>query len=240
MLSYAAPRAPSSLLRSIRPKIIFGMIEAAFPNENVPFHSIMPPTDIGGLTLLEGALIASLVRLRGAQNIFEFGTYKGATSVLLAMNSTPNARITTLDIDPAEVSAMHARNAAGKASVDNDHYLRGVRANEGAPYIMQADQALRDKIRPLLHDSLTLDLDAFGFRRAFDLIFIDGGHDYATVKSDSEKAFEMADEDAVIIWHDYGSPTHTDVTAYVNKLAETHPVTHVEASMLAISWSKLS
>lgn len=231
--------APSGL-RTIRPKVIFGMIEQQFPDENIEFRSIMPPTDIGGLTLLEGALIASLVKLRGARNIFEFGTYKGATSVLLAANSEADARIVTLDIDPAELDLMHARNASGKASVDNDHYLRGVRAHEGALYINRAEASLKSKITPILHDSMRFDIGARGFAKRFDLIFIDGGHDYATVKSDSEKAFAMAADDAIVVWHDYGSATHTDVTRYVNEFAEMHPITHVEASMLAISWSRLT
>lgn len=39
-----------------------------------------------------------------------------------------------------------------------------------------------------------------------DLVFVDGDHHYASVKNDTEKAFRLLkDENAVIVWHDYGN-----------------------------------
>lgn len=223
---------------SIRPKVIFGMIEERFADQNAVFHSIMPPTAIGSLTLLEGAVLASLARLSGAKRLFEFGTYKGATSVLLAMNSGDDAQVITLDIPAEALDAIDARGQSSLASVANDRLLRDVRVQEGAPCVARAPAALQRRIRQILHDSMMFDVTPY--RGAMDFIFIDGGHDYRTVVSDSEKAFAMAQPNAVIAWHDYGSNVHGDVTRYVDELSATRPIVHVEASMLAISWPPLT
>jgi predicted O-methyltransferase YrrM len=190
--------------------------------------------------LLEGALLASLAKLRDARRIFEFGTYKGATTLLLAENSADNAQIVTLDIGEDGTAPLLARNTSNDSSRDNDHYLRLTRCAGGAPYIERAAPNLRARITQIFCDSHALDVDARGYAGRFDMIFIDGGHDRATVINDTQKAFAMATEDAVIAWHDYGSSVHGDVTAYVDELSREAPIVHIEASMLAVHWKGLS
>ena len=50
----------------------------------------------------------------------------------------------------------------------------------------------------------------------------------------------MAAPNPVIIWHDYNSPKHTDVTRYVNAFSPDHPVVHVEDTMVAFHWNAFS
>jgi predicted O-methyltransferase YrrM len=223
---------------ALRPRHIFSLLEQRFPDENVMFQSVMPPTGIGSMTLLEGAILASLIRLLEAKNIFEFGTFQGHGSVLLAVNSAPEARIVTLDFDPAARPA--AADHAPAASTANDSFLRDVHAAGGAPCIARAAPALQRKITQIACDSHTLDLDAHDLRKRFDLIFIDGGHDAATVRNDTRKAFDMACDGAAIVWHDYGSAVHSDVTDYVDELSATLPLVHVEATMLVLYWPALN
>jgi predicted O-methyltransferase YrrM len=239
-MTLAQHKAAQTAVRSVRPKAIFAMIEQRFPDHNTPFRSIIPPTEIGGATLLEGALLASLVRLSGAKHIFEFGTFKGATTLLLAENSDDDAQIVTLDLGEDAPMTFNARNTAAEASRDNDHYLRLTRTAHGAPYIERASPEMRAKILQTFGDSHGLDIDTRQYRGAFDLIFIDGGHDRETVINDTQKALAMASENAVIAWHDYGSSVHGDVTAYVDELSFTLPIVHVEASMLAVHWKGLA
>lgn len=234
-LSQQIPDASTAVM-PIRPRIIFEMIEEQFPGESVEFRTVMPPTLIGSVTLLEGAILAALIRLIDARRIFEFGTYLGYTSTLLAMNSHPEARITTLDITPDDLRSLNGRETAGGG---NDDFLREQRTDQGAIYIEQAEPKIRNKIDQVFNNSLTLDVERQGFRDQFDLIFIDGGHDRAVIENDTKKAFQMAHDRSVIVWHDYNSKVHTDVTDYVDEISRTHPILHIEASMLAVHWRGL-
>jgi predicted O-methyltransferase YrrM len=234
MLAHEKPK--TTAVRGVRPKAIFSMVEQRFPNQNIDFRTIIPPTDIGGATLLEGALLAALIRLRDAQHIFEFGTYKGATALLLAANSAATADIVTLDIENDKLTPLRHRATTSADSRDNDHYLRTVRVAEGAPYIQRAPHDIQRKITQILCDSHALDIDAHLYRGRFDLVFIDGGHDRATIVNDTEKALAMSSANAVIAWHDYGSMVHGDVTEYVDELSHTLPIVNIDASMLAVHW----
>jgi hypothetical protein len=58
------------------------------------------------------------------------------------------------------------------------------------------------------HDSLTFDYSPH--RGKFDLVFVDGDHAYASVRTDTANAFELIkDSGSVIVWHDYGLTPET-------------------------------
>lgn len=60
----------------------------------------------------------------------------------------------------------------------------------------------KNNIKHLFGNSLTFDFD--NLHQKFDLIFIDGGHDYKHVKNDTEKVFEhLIHDTSIIVWHDY-------------------------------------
>lgn len=52
----------------------------------------------------------------------------------------------------------------------------------------------------------------------FDLAFIDGAHDYESVKADIEKSLAMLKPDGLIAFHDYASQVDPGVTAAVDEL----------------------
>lgn len=224
-------------VRAIRPKILFQKIEAANPDTNVMFSVSIPSSAIGGMTLLESSILVSLAKLTGARTFFEFGTYMGATSVLLASNAATDAHITTLDLPAADIdptlpdgdsSALILQN-----DTENDNYLRRQFAQKGAFQIDRADAATQSKISRLHLDSRKLAPQEQGLAGKFDFIFIDGGHDYETVAIDTANALTMAKPDSVILWHDYRSKIHGDVTRFVDDFSRTSPVLHVENTMLA-------
>jgi hypothetical protein len=58
-------------------------------------------------------------------------------------------------------------------------------------------------VRTIEHNSLTFDFSTL--RERFDLIFVDGDHTYAGVRSDTENVLPLLrDERSIIVWHDYG------------------------------------
>lgn len=52
----------------------------------------------------------------------------------------------------------------------------------------------------------------------FDVVFIDGAHDYESVKADIEKAIDVLTIDGVLMFHDYGHPCHPGVAQAVDEL----------------------
>lgn len=66
-----------------------------------------------------------------------------------------------------------------------------------------------------------------------DFIFIDAGHEYSDVKSDTENALKMLDTAGVILWDDY-SDEYPGITKYLNELSTSLPLVHLENSTLVI------
>lgn len=225
-------------IHEVRPKVLFKKIEDFFPDTNVMFNVSIPTSDIGGMTLLESSILVTLAKLMSSTEFFEFGTYLGATSILLAVNSNEIAQVTTLDLIPESV-APKAQNDNEAVilnnDVENDNYLRRMFVKKGAFYIDRADEVTQRKIHRIYQDSRTLNPLEHKLVDRFDFIFIDGGHDYETVRIDTLNAMEMAKEDSVIIWHDYRSKIHGDVTRFVDAFSHEHSVIHVQNTMLAFT-----
>lgn len=218
----------------IRPRTIFEIIEERFPNDSNKFTVSIPSSQIGGLFLLESAILVSLVRLLDAENIFEFGTYMGATSVLLAENSKETARVTTIDLNPCQFEISDISNANLRDANENDEFLRHQYATQGPKYIKQENQSITSKIHQINEDSRNLDLAQNRLFGLFDLVFVDGGHDMETIENDTVKALKMVKQDAVIAWHDFRSTIHTEVTDFLNQFSREKQLVYVQSTMLAL------
>lgn len=51
-----------------------------------------------------------------------------------------------------------------------------------------------------------------------DFIFIDGAHDYASVKADTDLAHALLAPGGIIAWHDYQMPTNPAVTKLIHEI----------------------
>jgi predicted O-methyltransferase YrrM len=222
------------LITTIRPKVVFQKIEERLPSQNVGFKVNIPSTAIGGMTLLESSILVSLAKLFEPLDLFEFGTYLGATTLLLAENTSPEARIVTLDI-PQDVGASQQTRALNvlEDANDNDAFLRQTFVKSGAVCVRRAPSEIRAKIKQLYQDSTTLNVASAGLERKFDYVFIDGGHDLATVAIDTNNALRMLKPSGVILWHDFESKIHGDVTTFLREYAKENALFHVEHTMLA-------
>lgn len=220
----------------IRPKVIFQAVEKRHSDQNVEFTVNIPTSAIGGLTLLESSLLVSLIKLILPTEIFEFGTYMGATSLLFARNSPDTTSVVTVDIDPESTSTQEGISEKDYLSDDtaNDEYLKDNFSKLGAIYIDRADDSIKQKITQIYQDSTTIDPHTQNFSDRFELIFIDGGHDFNTVKSDTNNALQMAKESAIIVWHDYQSQIHGGVTKFLNGFCLDHEIIHIQNTMLAL------
>jgi predicted O-methyltransferase YrrM len=226
---------PSNIIE-IRPKVVFQAVEKIYSDQNVEFTVNIPTSTIGGLTLLESSLLVSLIKLTAPTEIFEFGTYMGATSLLFARNSPDTTSVITVDIDPDTTSTQEGISEKDYLCDDiaNDEYLKDNFSKLGALYINRAEDSIKQKITQIYQDSTTIDPQAQNFTDRFELIFIDGGHDFNTVKSDTNNALCMAKENAIIVWHDYQSQIHGDVTKFINEFCLDHEIIHIQNTLFAL------
>jgi caffeoyl-CoA O-methyltransferase len=70
--------------------------------------------------LLEGRFLQFLVRLTGAQNVLEFGTFTGWSSISMASGLPPGGRVITCDVeeDTTEVARRYAEEAGVVDRID--------------------------------------------------------------------------------------------------------------------------
>lgn len=221
---------------SIRPKIVFAQCERQLSVAQRRFVVNLPSSDIGGLTLLESSILVSLCKLIKPQHIFEFGTFMGATSSLLALNTDDNCQIVTLDL-PRETSELVAVDDSQILSngMENDKYLSQQFIRSGAVYLQDIEPGKAAKVSQLYENSCLMDIEQHGFVQRFELIFIDGGHDYDTVRIDTQNAMRMKAENSIVIWHDYKSAIHGDVSRFLDEYSNETPLIHVENTMLAFA-----
>jgi predicted O-methyltransferase YrrM len=148
--------------------------------------------------------IAGLAQITKPTTIFEFGTYDGSTTLLLA-RAVPDARITTLDLPPDLLGTLDWL-AEQQLSV-----VGGV----GSKFRDQPESA---RITQLLGDSRTFDFDTF--TNQVGLVLVDGSHEFQCVSSDSENALKMLAPGGMIVWDDY-APQWPGVVRAVDELSSS-------------------
>lgn len=114
--------------------------------------------------------------IRGCESYLEIGTAEGNSLYVLAHALNPGARITCVDL-----GEMHTRS----------HQER----------IMQA--LLPDYTVGMFHGN-SMDINTYPIKEKHDVVLIDGGHDYATVKSDIAMYAPLATKH--LIFHDVMMP----------------------------------
>lgn len=206
--------------------------EFNFPNEEVVVKSfcVNPSFSVQGMTNDYEAWILSCLS-KSSKNIFEFGTCSGKTTSLLAFNSMPDAKVWSITLNPAENPASLL-----KPSLVNNQDFRvalnnAVKESIYNKFIFE-NMSIKNKINVIFGDSTKLDEDKF--ENLMDLIFIDGGHNYSCVKSDSEKSFKMIKKGGYIFWHDYNffKKSCKDVVKYIHEISKTKKILHIKNTSL--------
>jgi predicted O-methyltransferase YrrM len=169
------------------------------------------------LDLQELVHLLSVMKLTKAAKILEIGTFDGFSALNLAANLGDAGQVRTLDLpqgqDESKLRAGGISNAISSGIV-------------GAKYRDEPESA---RILQLWGDSTKADW--LGFGAPFDLILIDGCHDYPYVRSDSLNAIKHVRPGGTIFWHDYGQCA--DVSRAVDELALTCPIKAIRGTRLA-------
>lgn len=147
----------------------------------------------GNISLYELVAICRLVSDHGSERLFEIGTFDGRTTLNLAANAPPAARVFTLDLPREALNDTELR-------VEESEKIFIEKETSGARY--RGTECER-KITQLYGDSATFDLSPF--YNGIDLVFVDGSHAYEYVLSDSTRALGLLrNGKGVVLWHDYG------------------------------------
>jgi len=204
-------RSPSQLMREIR--------------------TAFPPVTIGSVTLVDQIVLLCLDELLAPDKILEIGTFQGFTTRLLASNSSAKL-IHSVDLPPTHSVLTEGRDDQ-KILCDgdyNDDYLRDLQNQSGEIYLKDLTPDERSRIRLVKGDSTQLDFPMEFV--SIDYAFIDGGHRYETVKSDTENVLRVMPH-GVIIWHDFGSSIHSEVTRYLTDRSNANQIFHIQGSLCA-------
>lgn len=159
----------------------------------------------GNVAERELVLLCRLVRAASPATLFEFGTFDGRTSLNLAANAPPGARVYTLDLPREAIGASAAPLAAPEVRYA-DKPVSGAR-------FRGTDATAR--ITQLSGDSGSFDFAPF--YGEVDFVFVDASHAYAYVVNDSLHARRMLRGGrGTVVWHDYA--TWDGVTRALNDL----------------------
>lgn len=223
----------------IKPRTVFQLIESRF-SDPVEYSTYIPSSLIGSITLLEGAVMASLIALIQPSKIFEFGTFMGFSTSLMLRNSARTCSVHSLDLPEDEDGFREFADMSEEEflsnDVSNDNYLKFLQASHGERYLKSLPEEDRSRLHLLKGDSLEFDPTAHGLDHAVDFIFIDGGHESHIIDSDTKNALKMISNRGVIAWHDFNSNIHSDVTDYLTSKSGLGPVFHVENTLLALKF----
>jgi hypothetical protein len=210
-------------MRHIRPYKLFALVDTP-PARRIIQMQIPPRRGAGGVTVLETCLLLSASQVVNARRVFEFGTFLGSTTLNLALNIPSDGKVLTLDLDAsfADQAIQHPADSPLTA------------VHLGARSLDFEGSSVAGKITTLTGNSITFDFSQW--KDSVDLVFIDGGHDLATVKSDTENALTIVRKNrpSCILWHDYRNPDYADLTEYLEKLSEKMPLFHVEDTRLSL------
>jgi len=179
---------------------------------------------VGMTSNYEAWIISCLSKI--SKKIFEFGTCSGKTTYLMALNSPEDSEIISLTLKPENLENIEKNNQDNKISYRNI-------INESIyKNFLFTGSKFENKIKVIFQNSL--DFDETQYTNFFDLIFIDGGHTYSVVKSDTQKAFKMINKNGIILWHDYvpGKTSSKDVVKLINEISKKNRIFTIKDTSL--------
>lgn len=133
----------------------------------------------------EQMILQALIAGRGVKRVFEIGTFNGGTTRVIAEALPDDGEVVTMDLPQSEFDAtQRPRDFAG--------------VDVGRAY---SDSPAEGKVTQLLEDSLKFDASPYAGR--FNLVLVDGGHEYPHGVADTRTALRLVAIGGVILWDDF-------------------------------------
>ena len=138
----------------------------------------------------EQIVLQAVVSGRHVHSAFEIGTFNGGTTRVLAEALPPDGTVVTIDLPPAEFDATQSPNRFSGGDVGQQYQ----------------DSPAASKVTQLLEDSLAFDPSPYTGK--FDLVLVDGGHEYVHGVADTRTALKLVAPGGVILWDDFAPYWH--------------------------------
>ncbi len=173
-----------------------------------------PTSNAGQVSHLELLSIIGVLKsfLKPGQNFLEIGTFDGNTALNVAVNIPIESKVITIDLP--EDNVLGAKFAY-------DNLLIGSESRKKKKHLKLKN------VEQIYHDSTTLDFSKFDFHAAF----IDGGHDYQTVKMDTLNVIGNIKRPGIIFWHDYD--VECEIGDLLHDYATQYPIQWIKETRLA-------
>ena len=162
-------------------------------------------------------IVLALVAYLKPRRLLEIGTASGQMTANLTAWSPPDAAVHSMGIVAGSVSGA---------------------AEQGYEVPPRAEFARHADHFGTAHKALLITADSrqFDFSRLvpLDFAFIDGGHDFETVRSDSIRTYESLRSGGCMAWHDFGSRVAwVQVKEAIESLGFPEPIYHVAGTEVA-------
>ena len=172
------------------------------------------------VSLGETLALCSLVSAVRASAVFEFGTYRGWTSSVLASCMEQGGRLLTLELPPGH-------KAAGALERRDVYDL--LESEVGQAFKAAAPD--RARVIQLWGDSALFDFSPW--RHTVDLVFIDGAHTEEYVRNDTVRALGLVRPGGLVVWHDL-KHSCPGVVRFLLQLGEGRCLYHIEDTSLVV------
>jgi predicted O-methyltransferase YrrM len=200
----------------VRPHQVFHMVPADRR------ECVMRLPTAGALPAVEAALLIALQKAVRPRMLFEFGTFRGDTTWMLAANlDDPDGSVYTLDLPDLD----------GVTWAGADRLIAEQGMAQAPTFV---GTACEDRIVRLRQDSMTFDAEPL--RGRFQYVFVDGNHHEDYVRRDTQSALILLESARLscLAWHDYGNEHHPELTRYLDALSEHLPLVHIEETSLVV------
>lgn len=175
-------------------------------------------------TIFELSCILMAMKEANTKKALEIGTFNGNTTLNIAHNIPDDGKVVTIDL-PVEGDTSYSLKIDG-AELRNmtDRQIVGEQFK---------GHALERKITQVFGDSAKIDFSNLG--GPFDFAFIDGCHDYAYVKSDTENVLKVMKKGGIVMWHDYAmmEPVSRAVDEYRGRFDN---LCAIDGTRIALGW----
>lgn len=138
----------------------------------------------------EQLVLQMLIADRGVRTAFEFGTFNGATTALIAEALPDDGQVVTIDLSDEAFRATQGPPQFSATEVGRFHRQSPANA----------------KVEQLRVDSLCLDVTAW--KEWADLVLVDGAHDYEHGFADTRSALAIVRPGGIVIWDDFDPYWH--------------------------------
>lgn len=220
---------PSNSIHTIKLRNLLEMRDPL--NELKQIRTLFPPIEVGSITLVDQITLLALIELVDPERILEIGTYQGYSTRLFLNNSNAQEIIS---VDLPEFS-NEKEVAVDKERVlqdgdYNDDYLRLIQNKSSGKYLNGLGESERLRLKLIKCDSTKLDYkEEVG---TIEFAFVDGGHHFDIVTQDTCNVINQI-KSGVIVWHDYSSAIHSDVTKFLAEHSKKNQVFYVLGSLCA-------